>query len=246
MKDLLTCINESIEQINEAKLSENIVIWGKTELTDITNEQSTVKALTKMFKEVLNRSKITILANIEKSNKDIDDKYEVSLRKAAEKASKEYKSVMKMTPEQQEEWIKNKIEDIRKNSTNAQWYSKSTTKYPLIRKSHKESLDFTTANISLAIHDDIFTQQSYHSVKWNDNIKEMAQDLYDDVLTNSDFIEHCKSVIIYTNTENIGKWVKFDVNFEFDDKFEDKLSKDVQKFNDFMTHEYNSGRYMGD
>jgi len=244
------------EYILEEKIlnKDNVFVWNYAQF----DKWDETKVLAELKEQLIKFQLSCIVTMVSAANDKIekDEKeYPEKLRNAAIKASKEYKSFEKMNNEKKEQWILNKIEEIKKNAEyltkdNGRYkhLAKNSTKVPLIVPPTK--IDTTTIgidNFKILVHNDIYSQHSSKLVKWDStNMDQLAKSIFKAFPNDDEFKQHFRGFAIYTNQKNITSFDAINITFMFDKEFEDQLDKSVNQFADFMNKEYQSGRYMGD
>ena len=194
---------------------------------------------------------------LKKKTKTLND-YELSVKKAAENAGPNYKKFLKLDDEGKKKWIEDKIEAIKKSSETDkkiknQWNkydnpSRGTSRCPIIWKPTLKNTD----NIDIEgryiyIHNDISSQHSCKQLHFSHNYKDFAKEIISSFPSYPNgCLDHLKYIYVYTTDKDLFSLQIIHITFGFDNEFEDQLSKSVQRFGDFMTREYDSGRYMGD
>lgn len=244
------------EYILEEKIlnKDNIFVWNYAQFDNWDDKKVLAELKEQLIQFQLSCIVTMVGAAKDKMEKD-EKEYPEKLRNAAIKSSKEYKSFVKMSDEKKEQWILNKIEEIKKNAEyltkdNGRFKHlvKNSIKLPLIVPPTK--IDTTTIGIDdfrILVHNDIYSQQKSSEIKWDSiDMDKLAERIFSRFPSSDEFKQHFKGFAIYTNQKNISSFDAINITFMFDNEFEDKLEKSVQRFNDFMSKEYQSGRYMGD
>lgn len=245
-----------VEYILEEKIlnKDNVFVWNYVKFDSWDDKKVLAELKEQLIQFQL--SCIVTMVGAAKDKMERDEKeYSEKLRNAAIKSSKEYKSFAKMNDEKKEQWILKKIEEIKKNAEyltkdggKFKHFVQNSVKVPLIVPPTK--IDTTTIGIDnfiVLVHNDIHSQQSSTEVKWDStDIDELAENIFNAFPNSDEFKQHFKGFAIYTNQKNISMFDSINITFIFDDEFENELEKSVQQFNDFMSKEYKSGRYMGD
>jgi len=246
-----------IEYIYEEKIlnKDNIFVWNYAQFDKWDDNKVLGEIKEQLLKFQLSCIATMVDAAKEKMEKE-EKEYPQKLRDAAIKASKVYKSFINLKDDKKREnWILKKIEEIKNNGElyikdggTHRKYVKDSIKVPLIVPPTK--IDTTTLGLndfSILIHNDIHSQHSCTRVRWDSSdIDNLSKTIFSNFPDTDEFKEHCKGFAIYTNKKNISRFDQINITFMFDDEFEEKLEKDVRRFQDFMTKEYDSGRYMGD
>ena len=245
-----------VEYILEEKIlnKDNIFVWNYAQFDNWDDNKVLAELKEQLIQFQL--SCIVTMVGAAKDKMERDEKeYPEKLRNAAINASKEYKSFAKMGDEKKEQWILNKIEEIKKNAEyltkdNGRFkhLAQNSIKVPLIVPPTK--IDTTTIGIDdfrVLIHNDIYSQNQSTEVKWDStDMDKLAKNIFSKFPNSDEFKNHFKGFAIYTNQKNISMFDAINITFMFDDEFENELEKSVKQFNDFMSKEYQSGRYMGD
>ena len=259
MKGLVDFISESLREIDEKRIldKDDVYVWNYIEVDD-----KSTPALEKSVKDNLERLKLEITCvlfdQIEKYNNDTETAFEANLKKAAEEAVKTtYRAWHKRTPEEFDKLLKAKTEEIIKRS-NSDWYKNyyrlggvhGSKKEPIVLKEPKKDRDkelvYLTDNFYIYVEFDIHSEHMRRQIRWEeDKYDYMASEIVSCFPKGED-LEHLKAFAFYSGDKKVKAFSGINICFIFDDEWEDKLSKQVQKFADFMTREYASGRYMGD
>lgn len=247
------------EYIYEEHIDNNVVLWQTIEVpSNGYSEEWAKTAIEEMLPELEKKIIAAIILATEKENEKALNDYELSVKKAAENAGPNYKKFLKLDDEGKKKWIEDKIEAIKKSSETDkkiknQWNkyanpSRGTTRCPIIWKpTLKNTNNIDIEGRYIYIHNDISSQHSCKQLHFSHNYKDFAKEIISSFPTYpNNCLDHLKYIYVYTTDKDLFSLQTIHITFGFDNEFEDQLSKSVQRFSDFMTREYDSGRYMGD
>lgn len=248
------------EYIYEERIdNKNVVLWQTIEVPEEGySEQWAEKAIEEMLPELEKKIIAAIILATDTKNKEDIDKYELSVRKAAENAGPNYKAFLKLDDAGKSKWIEDKIQAIKTSSEKDKEWARKYSSYPRPRRGTdrcpiiwsptlKKTDNINIEGRYVYVHNDIIHQQSCQQLKFTHDYKNFANDIISTFPAYpKDCLKHLKYIYVYTTDKDLFSLEIIHITFGFDDELEDKLSKSVKSFNDYMTREYDSGRYMGD
>lgn len=143
--------------------------------------------------------------------------------------------IMKRSEEKRQKYINDKLEKFK-----SEW-----------KGSRLDAVEYDENKIRFAWHMDIHSEHSYTQLGYKlDRIDQLAENIaeYIDNRKGDETWSHLTGINISVDNSGLtDQWSPcFHIIPMFDEETEKTLSKEVQRFCDFMTGEYNSGRYMGD
>lgn len=229
------------QYINEANQPKYGTVLQSIEI-DTSLSTSQLRAILKDgFEKAIERYKVIRVEAVAKANEEEDirikKKWDDTLKAAEEDIidSIQYKpGILRRSPEKQRAWVDQKIQSLK-------W--QLSKNYDYIAK-HCE-VEFDNEEITFGYHNDIYSDNGYISCKGTVGLSNVISDIIEDATEKDDFKNHLKSIQLVASNFTT-KYPYIGVYPMFDDEFEDTLAKSVQKFSDFMSKEYSSGRYMGD
>lgn len=233
MKSLVEYIAESTAIKNYGVLLDHI------ELNKIPDASKLIALLKEGISQANSRYKVLRIEAIEELNKKTQEWNDANLKKAL--AAQEKKviaymqtkpGIMKRSEEKRQKYIDDKLEKFK-------------SEYKGVSLA---AVEYDENKLRFAWHQDVHSEQSYTQLDYDiDTVaKKVAEDI-DDKRKDSTWSHLTGISISVDNSELTNKWSpKFHIIPMFDKETEKTLSKEVQKFQDFMTKQYNSSNYMGD
>lgn len=233
MKSLVEYIGESTAIKNYGVLLDHI------ELNKIPDASKLIALLKEGISQANSRYKVLRIEAIEELNKKTQEWNDANLKKAL--AAQEKKviaymqtkpGIMKRSEEKRQKYIDDKLEKFK-------------SEYKGVSLA---AVEYDENKLRFAWHQDVHSEQSYTQLDYDiDTVaKKVAEDI-DDKRKDSTWSHLTGISISVDNSELTNKWSpKFHIIPMFDKETEKTLSKEVQKFQDFMTKQYNSSNYMGD
>lgn len=229
------------EYIIEGKTDFYGTIIQGIEIDPNASEDALRKILTEGINKAIDRYKIIRISAVEKANEESDIRAKKNLEDALKKGEQEIiksmqskPGILKRSPEKQRAWIDSKIEKLK---------SELGKKYDYV--AHYCKIEFNDDDIRFGWHHDIWSNHGYSSYSGLKQISNIIDDIIKEISNKDDYKKHLKSIQVLSKdfTDIYPTLHIFPI---FDEEFEDELSASVKKFSDFMTKEYQSGRYMGD
>lgn len=229
------------EYINEAKTDFYGTIIQSIDIDTSLPKDKLKEILKDGLEKAIDKYKIIRIGAVEKANEESDllmkSKIEKALKKGEQDILKLMQSkpgILKRSPQKQQEWIDSKIEKLKSELGKEYSYLASKCK-----------VEFDNDKVGFGWHHDIWSEHGYSSYSGLKQMSNVIDDIIKEILNKDDYKNHLKSIQVlskdFTNT-----YPTLHIFPIFDEDFESELSKSVQKFGDFMTKEYQSGRYMGD
>lgn len=233
MKSLVEYIAESTAIKNYGVLLDHI------EFSKIPSKEKLVALIKEGITQANSRYKVLRIEAIEQLNKKTQELNDANLKKAL--AAQEKKviaymqtkpGIMKRSEEKRQKYIDDKLEKFK-------------SEYKGVSLA---AVEYDENNLRFAWHHDIHSEQSYTQLDYDiDTVANKVAEDIDDKRKDSTWSHLTGISISVDNSELTNKWSpKFHIIPMFDKETEKTLSKEVQKFQDFMTKQYNSSNYMGD
>lgn len=228
------------EYINEGKTDFYGTVIQSIDIDPNTSEDKLIKILNDSLKKAIDKYKIIRISAVEKANEEADINSKKLLDDALKKGEKDIiksmqskPGILKRSPEKQRAWIDSKIEKLK---------SELGKKYPYVASHCK--IEFDDNEMRFGWHNDIYSNQRYSEYRGVNRLNEVVETIANEISTDKDY-KHLKSVQVLAK-DFTGPYPRLDIFPMFDDEFEKKLAKSVKDFGEFMSREYQSGRYMGD
>lgn len=232
------------QYINEAYNEEKYgVLLDRVDLKGVKDATKMTKLLKDGLDQAMTRYKVIRVEAVERYNKKSKEEYD---KKMAEDIKKEEKKViaymktkpgiMKRKPEKQQEYIDKKIEKFKAEYPKNRWI---------------KEIDFDEEYASVRFHYDIHSGHATteYKDKYYDNEKK-ASEIVDYIVSKRDHDEAwaaLEGLFITVDYSGLTSWTaSFSVYPDFPEDVQKGLDKEVERFCDFMSGEYGSGRYMGD
>lgn len=187
------------------------------------------------------RYQILRINAVEELNKKKVEWREQELKKALPRVEQQIVDYMKTKPgimkrseEKRQKYINDKLEKFK-------------AEYPQARLA---AIELKDKSIRYAWHHDITSEQGYSDLSYNATIDKVATRIAEEIDSkrNKEYWDHLTGIdIAAASSELTTDWrPQYHIVPMFDEETEKKLSKSVRRFQDFMSGEYESGRYMGD
>lgn len=233
MKSLTEYIVESIATKQYGILLDHI------EFQKIPDVNKLITLIKDGITQANSRYKVLRIEAIERLNKRTQEWNDAKLKKALADEEKKVIAYMKTKPgimkrseEKRQKYINDKLEKF-----------KSTFKGASL-----SAVEYDENKLRFAWHEDVHSEHSYSQLDYDiDTVaKRVAEDI-DDKRKDSTW-SHLTGISISVNNEQLtSQWEpQFHIIPMFDKETEKSLSKEIQKFQDFMTKQYDSNEYMGD
>lgn len=229
-----------VEYINEGKTDFYGTIIQNADIDVSLSPDKIKKILTNAIEKAIDTYKIIRISAVEKLNTESNLRMQSQIEKDLKKGENDILKLMqskpgilKRSPEKQQEWINTKIEKLK---------SELGKKYSYIATKCK--VEFDNDNVRFGWHNNIWSEHGYSSYSGLKQMSNIIDDIIKEIKNNEDF-KHLISIQILAK-DFTSQWPTLHIFPIFDDEFEKKLSDEVKKFSDFMTKEYEKGKYMGD
>lgn len=228
------------EYITESVAMEKYgVLLDKIEFTKIPPVEKLITLIKEGITQANSRYKVLRIEAIEELNKKTQEWNDAKLKKALADQEKKViaymqtkPGIMKRSEEKRQKYINDKLEKFKSEFKGASL----------------AAVEYDEKNLRFAWHSDVHGEHSYEQLDYP--IDTVAERIANSIENNKkdDTWSHLTGICVSVdNTELTNQWQpKFHIIPMFDKETEKKLSKEVQKFQDFMTKQYDSGKYMGD
>lgn len=228
------------EAYNEKKYG---VLLDRVDLKRVTDQKKMAKLIKDGLDQAMTRYKVIRVDAVEAYNKKRQADHDARMAKDIEREQarviaymKTKPGIMKRKPEKQQEYIDKKMEKFKKEYPKADWLAE---------------VDFPENFMRVYFNDDIHSGHSkteYSNETLDNDTK--ASRISETITSKQKHDEAWQSLEgLFITVKPSGltdRWVSFDIYPDFPEEVQSKLDKEVRGFGNFMSREYNSGRYMGD
>lgn len=209
------------------------------ELPKIPSAEKLTQLIKEGITEANSRYKVLRIKAIEELNKNTEKWNEERLKEALPEQEKKVianmqnkPGIMKRSEEGRQKYIKSRLEAFK-----SKFY-----KAPL------RSIEYDENKISFGYHFDIYNDNGYLALNSIDAASKRVAKEIDEHRENPLWKDHFKGIYISVDNNELSKYYSptFHIIPMFDEETEKSLSKEMQKFQDYMSAQYNSNKYMGD
>ena len=233
MKDLQLYVMES------AAINHYGVLLDRIELNKIPSVEKLTQLIKDGITEANSRYKVLRIEAIEELNKKTQEWNSEKLKKAL--AAQEKKviaymqtkpGIMKRTEEKRQKYINDKLEKFKSE----------------FKGTSLQAIEYDENKLRFAWHHDVHSEHSYSQLDYDiDTVaKKVAEEI--DSQKKDTTWSHLEAISI--SVDNSGLTTNWSPVFHiipmFDEETEKSLSKEMQKFQDYMSAQYKSNKYIGD